>query len=308
MTDDRDMSRNDENITDHKLVYSPRRLLRQAMLNFILIIGGLAIVFCASLFVFQRKLIYLPRAYMPSYKITLPPNTIELPYSTPGSGAQVAFYIPPAADPAAPPGAIWMFFCGNASVGLDWLDFLDKFPDLHAGFLLYDYPGYGLNAGRPTRATIRESSDAAFAALAARLNTAPADLEPRLGLVAHSIGAAAALEFAIAHPPRRAILISPFTSLLDMARRTVGRPLANLAKDRFDNRARLDELAALPRPPVIHIYHGTDDEIIPFAMGRELAERHPAIITFNPIEGGDHNWLIDRIRPDLIAIMTEPLP
>lgn len=269
---------------------------------------GFALLFTSALYIFQRKLIYFPSHYPPSYKIGLPENVIELPYSTPTSGAQVAFYMPPADRTGELPDNLWIFFNGNASTAHDWLDFIEKFPDFRAAFYLYDYPGYGLNKGKPTRASIRESSESAFAALAAHLGVAPAELEPRLAIFGHSLGAAAALEFAVEHPPRRIVLVSPFTSLLDMARRSVGLPLAWLAKDRFDNRARLDELAALPSPPLIHIFHGTADEIVPFEMGRELAARHPSMITFHPVENGDHNWIIDSAGPQIKSAMTAPVP
>ncbi|MCX7013581.1 MAG: alpha/beta hydrolase, partial [Candidatus Sumerlaeota bacterium] len=123
-----------------------------------------------------------------------------------------------------------------------------------------------------------------------------ATLEPKIAALGYSIGAAAALDYAAGHPIRRLILIAPFTSVLDMARKIVGWPLCNLAVDRFDNRARLDELAARsPRPPVL-IVHGDADPVIPVRMGRELARLHPDWIRYHECPGGTHDTIVDAAR------------
>jgi pimeloyl-ACP methyl ester carboxylesterase len=194
-------------------------------------------------------------------------------------------------------------FSGNASVALDWLDFVEAAKDRATAFLLVDYPGYGLCEGKPSRQSIAEASESALTALAAGLKCAVPDLEKNLRVLGFSIGAAAGMEFAVRHPPRRVLLVSPFTSLKDMARIAVGRVLSNVAVDRFDNRARLDELAALPQPPKVVILHGTADDIVPFSMGRELAERQPKIAEFRPVQCADHNSMMlvahDRIMAEV---------
>ncbi|HEX3132103.1 MAG TPA: hypothetical protein VHX44_00805, partial [Planctomycetota bacterium] len=66
--------------------------------------------------------------------------------------------------------------------------------------------------------------------------------------------------------------------------------LCELLVHRFDNHARLAELAGTGMPPTT-IIHGQDDPFIPMAMGQELAQAHPGI-TFSVIVGAGHNDIL----------------
>jgi hypothetical protein len=77
------------------------------------------------------------------------------------------------------------------------------------------------------------------------------------------------------HPPQRMVLVAPFTSLLDMARRSVGGPLSHSRSDRYDNRASLRAVRAHGLPPLA-ILRGQNDRLIPNSMGAELAALAPA--------------------------------
>lgn len=270
------------------------------MRDLLLALGG----FVMLLFFFQNKMIWFPRHYAADYKLTLPKSIVELRYST-SRGKQCSFYIPPADSPAAAPARLWVLFCGNGSKALDWTDLIARDPEKRDGFLLVEYPGYGFCEGNATPAGIRESAAKAFTELAARLQTTPAMMESRLNVLAHSIGCAAALEFAALHSVQRVILVAPFTSLRDMARRTVGWPLCWLLRHNFDNRARLAELAARPQPPRVTIFHGSADALIPMQMGHSLAEMFPKMITFHEVPGADHNSVVYDAEREIFAAMNE---
>jgi len=267
---------------------------------------GAALAGASFLFIMQRRMIYFPRRYEPRYALGLPSNTFELEYET-SAGHQTAFYAAPLDAPGKPPRRLWMLWGGNAALALDWLDLIEKARDGQSGFLLIDYPGYGKCQGKPSMKRIEESSEGALRALATRLHVDPARLESDLNVIGHSLGAAAALQFAAGHPVRQAILISPFTSLADVARGIVGWPLCQLALDRFDNRARLSELAARGRPPGVLVLHGDADQVIPVRMGRELARMFPRMISYREIHGADHNFILDAIA-DQIAAAMKPEP
>ncbi len=293
---------------------SPR--LRRILRMTIAIPIGFALVFTMFLCSCQRRMIYFPQRYDPAiYRMELPPGSEELAYLVEGCGRQVAFYIPPnnphaaassAAAPAPPPARLWVFFNGNAARSLDWLDMIDHVSRADTGILLVDYPGYGLCEGSPTRERIRKSARGAFEALASHFGISARQLEnaSEINVLGFSIGTATGLDFAVEHPVRRVILLAPFTSLLDMARLSVGWPLCHLLLDRFDNRARLDELAHRSPPPDVHIFHGDSDEVVPQRMGRALAESHPEMIDFQSIPGADHNALPDLARPQLLSLLN----
>jgi uncharacterized protein len=267
----------------------------------ILVVAALAIV--VLLLLFQNLLIYHPRHYGGEAHDRFP-FVVPIPYAT-AQGRQQAFYIQPRVSPGEPPRRLWVAFNGNGSLALDWAAYFDPPPDPRDGFLLIEYPGYGFCEGSPSPAGIEASAEAAYAALAQSMHTQPAVLDGRLNLICQSIGTGAGLNFAVHHSVDRIILLAPFTSLRDMAKRLIGWPLCWVLVHNFDNRARLRELAARPAPPRITIFHGNDDMTVPNAMGRELASMFPAMIQFQEIPGAGHNNILPSSLGQVCAILRQ---
>ena len=269
----------------------------------IIILILLSVVIAFVLIRGQQRMIYYPQPY--SDDLPLPDHGQVVEYGT-SQGQQQAFYLPPAGAEKVP-ARLWLMCGGNGSLALDWLDLLEDFPDPAAGFLLLDYPGYGNNQGRPNPTSIMESTEAALAALAIHLETDRADLDSRLLVMGHSLGAAAVLHYAERHPVGRIVLISPFTSLKDMAARFVGPLLAWTLLHDYDNRARLKEILSRPLVPVITIIHGDHDKVVPVDMGRELAALSSKI-SYLEVARGDHNYILVMARDEIIQAMvgTEP--
>lgn len=250
------------------------------------IVVGLILIFAALLLLLQQHMIYFPREYEINPQ-RFAPELRQVKYTT-SAGRQTSWYMPP--RPPGQPRALVVMFNGNASLGLDWLDLLEYWQPGDLGFLMIDYPGYGGNPGRPSPRTIRESARAAVEQLAADQGW-PARERPSTRLLGFSLGAAAALASAKALHPEQVILMAPFTSMADMARLSVGPPGPLLLLHSFDNRARLAELLARPDSPQVAIFHAADDEIIPVAMGRELAGKQPGPVAFTEFPASGHNNL-----------------
>ena len=247
-------------------------------------------------------MLYHPRPYDARYATALPPGGVELNFNT-LAGKQVAFYLPRGADSRLP-RRIWVAFCGNGSLALDWTWLIAQDRQSGDAFLLIDYPGYGRSEGYATIASTRGAADKALDALAAHLGVDEKEIESRLSVIGHSWGAAVALDFARRHPVQRAILIAIFTTLREEAATTVGEPLSHLLIENYDNRAALRELARRSPPPKIDIFHGTDDDMIPIGMGRELARDFPALVTFHPVAGGDHVTVIGKAADEILSAMN----
>jgi pimeloyl-ACP methyl ester carboxylesterase len=277
------------------------------MVQGLLVIAVTVVVTYLLLWRFQTRLIYFPRRYALPLD-ALPAPLVPLRYTT-SAGTQTALYLPPRAPglggATARPERLWLVFGGNAMVAIEWLDWADGDPDHHAGYLLLDYPGYGYCEGAPNRVRINENAPAAFAVLAQRLGLTPAALAARTCLLGHSLGAAAALEFAVTHPPRGIVLSAPFSTLAAVAAHHYGAWLLPVLTERWDNTARLVELGAhRDARPALVIVHGVDDEIVPFALGRRLAESAPWT-RFVAVPGAHHNDLYDRAPQVLRQAMAE---
>ena len=137
----------------------------------------------------------------------------RISYQTP-EGSQTAFYQPP--SEGNPPQAIWILFGGNAALALDWMWLVELSARSDLGFLLFDYPGFGECEGSASPESILASSKAAWEhwqELYANQQT------PQIGILGHSLGAAAALQLAETISVERVILLSPFTSVQTWSKR-----------------------------------------------------------------------------------------
>ncbi len=122
----------------------------------------------------------------------------------------------------------------------------------------------------------------------------------------HSLGAAAALDFATRHPQvHRIILLAPFTSLREEAALFLRSPFTRLLAQNYDNRAALRQLAQHRPPPRVVIFHGLQDGMIPAAMGRELAAEFPGFVTFRGIPEADHNTVASAAEDEILRFMAE---
>lgn len=250
----------------------------------------------------QRRMIYFPRPY--PAELPLPPAAETLEFTT-SQGRQTAFYLPPVAPTGDGPLNLWLLCGGNGALALDWLSLTTDFPDPTAAFLLVDYPGYGRCQGRPGPEAIEENLEQALAALALRLGRPAAEVGSELKGLGHSLGAAAVLLYAANHPLRRLVLISPFTSLREMATLVVGPLLSRTLLHDYDNRARLRQVLTRPEAVPVTILHGNHDSIVPVAMGRELAGISSRI-DYRELDRGDHNYILltgrDEIRRAMLGL------
>lgn len=273
------------------------KLTRMALEIVLLVAIGLSLLLLGC----QRSLIYLPRAYEAESLRLASERAAALTYST-GEGSQTAYYFPPTGAEAE---RIWLVAGGNGALALDWSEFIMGYPGRAAeGFLVVDYPGYGASEGKPGPAAIRESMRSAVGALAGHLSLSEDAVRAKVAVLGHSIGAACVLIAAEDTGARRAVLISPFTTMTDMARRVVGVPLCYLLTHRYDNVARLGTLA--DRGAKVTIFHGTDDGIIPVEMSRRLADGFPGTVHLIEVSGAGHNDILFLAEDRIHAAMMEP--
>ena len=174
------------------------------------------------------------------------------------------------------------YFHGNGEDLADSIPMVSLLRTLGVGVLAVEYPGYGVAAGTPS-----EQGAYAAAETALRwLRTGRGVDSDRVVLLGQSLGTGVAAEMARRGLGARMVLISPFTSVGDMARRTIPLFPASFVRHRFDTEAKAPAIAI----PVL-IIHGREDEVVPFAMGERLATVFPQA-RFVPVQGGRHNDLL----------------
>jgi pimeloyl-ACP methyl ester carboxylesterase len=271
-----------------------RPLTRIARTLLLIIVAGLGILSAC-----QSRFIYFPNPYPPK-QITafLQAGGERLDFTT-SQGRQTAWLRLPR-DRAAPE-RVWIVTAGNGSIALDFDDLPDQAKLSRDAFVFFDYPGYGECGGKPHPAAIRESLKTAGPIIVGHCHLPAGSLATRGIVWGHSLGAAAALIAAEEYGIRQAVLLSPFTSTMAMTKVTLGVPLGFLVTHRFDNEARLASL--LQRGGHAWIFHGSEDEVIPVTMGRQLATQGAQSVTYQEIPGGYHNSLMQDAAKEVIQAM-----
>jgi uncharacterized protein len=295
---------------EHERGKRQRSLLSRVILLVFKIGLGVVIGFGILIYFLQDSMIYLGVPYEPGEvdENVSKFQVVRLPFES-DQGRQEAYWLVrgQAIDDVPPiPDRVWLVFGGNAAQALGWGDFFALYRGSPAGFLLMDYPGYGACEGKPSPATILDSTQRAVTSLCQHLSCSEEQLRPRLAVFGQSLGAAAGLQAATYYKISRVVLISPFTRMLDMARRTAGPLHCHLLRHRWDNVARLEEMEQFAPPPHVSIIHGTEDEIVPVEMGRELGERFRKFVDFTELPGLGHNDITYSASEEILDAIALP--
>lgn len=180
---------------------------------------------------------------------------------------------------------------GNAANVSNHLPLVAWLPGAGFNVLMLDYRGFGRSQGRPTLDGVVDDAAAALAYLRAR----PGVDGGRLVVVGQSLGGATALRMLARDSAgvRLAVIEAAFASYRGIARdaaiqSVVLAPLVPIAAPALPP-AKDDPVTALPalRVPLL-IVHGTDDEVIPFRHGEQLAAAAPPGTTFLRVDGARH--------------------
>jgi pimeloyl-ACP methyl ester carboxylesterase len=235
----------------------------------------------------QSRLIYFPRPYREGLSEVWAREAHGqiIDFST-SQGAQRAFLQGNRTDPRN----LWIVCGGNATLVLEWSDWISAHAPAEDAWLLVEYPGYGDCSGNPHPKHIAETFEVLVPQVCEQLEIPIENAPQRLRFFGHSLGSAVALIGAAKFGIERGVLLSPFTSTMDMSRVVIGLPVGFLVTHRYDNAARLAEISRSGAAHVI-ILHGTNDEVIPVEMARQLATQHPRSVRLREIPGGTHNTL-----------------
>jgi uncharacterized protein len=229
------------------------------------------LLLCAAAWAGQRALMYpAPRAAVP----------------LPGHGGYVRAGSTVLLLRPAPAGAPWVvYFHGNGEQLSDLEDLADALSARGLGFLGVEYPGYGWAEGAPTERGIYAAAEEGLAWLRQQHGVGPG----RTVLLGRSLGSGVAVELARRGRAARLVLVSPYTSMGEMAAAVFPwLPARLLVRDRFDS---LSKAGALHLPTLV--VHGAQDEVVPAAQGRALAAAIPdAELLWVP--GAGHNDVLER--------------
>jgi fermentation-respiration switch protein FrsA (DUF1100 family) len=196
----------------------------------------------------------------------------------------------------APPRPVAVYFHGNGESAAQNVRLADAFARAGVDVLLAEYRGYGGGPGSPSEDGLLDDARAALACASRETGVAESDLL----LVGRSLGTGVVAAMAAEDRGRAVLLLSPYTSILDLAAAMVSYPIAWLAV--VDTFRSLDRLVASKQP--IAIVHGTEDTMIPYAHARRLAEAIGPRATLWPVGLGHNDLLLalDVIIEELLRV------
>lgn len=231
-----------------------------------LLLLSVYIALCLFLFLTQRSQIYFPveESRSPATRsMRLPAGDVELKIWV--------------VDRAGPKALI--YFGGNAEdVALNLPAFAATFPG-HSLYLV-NYRGYGGSSGSPSEQGLLADALAVYDEVKKS--------HGEISVFGRSLGTGVASHLASAREVERLVLVSPYDSLVNVARAHFRMfPVGLLMRDRFDSLARVPAI----RAPTLAVIAG-EDEVIPRARSEALVAAFPASqIQVEVIAGARHNSL-----------------
>lgn len=236
-------------------------MLRFLLRPLLLVLAGYG--FYLGLLYVQQRSIMFPGVDLPA-DTTPPPHNASVLH-LPASFGKARALMLRSPDVVGPAPAV-LYFHGNYELAQHNLELLAPLTELGMHVLLVEYPGYAGSEGSPSRDSINEAATASYDWL---LRQPDVDTD-RIIAIGRSIGSGPASELSQSRRLRGVVLLSPYTSIADLAWGMAAPPW--LIRDRFDNRAALRQFDG----PTL-IFHGRDDEIIPFSHSEVLASLGPSV-------------------------------
>lgn len=233
----------------------------------------------ALLWLGQRRLIYLPYGGVPTPASQGLPQAEAVTFTTDDGMTLHGWFVPAASSPAR---FTMIMFNGNAGHRGMRAPVAAAFAGHGVATLLFDYRGFGDNAGRPSEDGLARDARAARAYLTSRTDV---DTN-RIVYFGESLGAAVALRLATetSPPPLALVLRSPFTSLTDIGRYHYPYlPVRLLLRERYPS---LERAARVTCPTLV--IAGDRDSIIPAEHSRRLYAAIPASKRYVEVNA-DHN-------------------
>ena len=156
-----------------------------------------------------------------------------------------------------------IFFHGNAGSLENRIHKLNHFRDMNINFLIIAWRGFSGNNGNPSEQGLYEDGKSAIDWLIKKGVS-----EKNLILYGESLGTGVATHLAQNKNFAGVILETPFTSMIDAAKKFYPYiPVKLLLKDKFENYKKIKNIDS----PIL-IMHGEVDQLVPFSMGKKIYE------------------------------------
>lgn len=245
----------------------------------ILILLGLYVMIGTSLYFIQEKILFRPTVLAQYYVYQFNQSFEEVFLRADDDAVINAIHF----KTENPKGVI-LYFHGNAGDLSRWGFIAEYFVNKQYDVFIMDYRTYGKSTGKLNEAVLYKDAQLCYDHVLKQYK------ESDITLYGRSLGTGIATNVASKNNPKQLILETPYYSMIDVAQHKFPiLPVKQLLKYKIMTN---DFIKKVKCP--ITIFHGTDDNIVPFESGKKLYdELSDKQAKFIPIDGGNHNNLID---------------
>lgn len=258
--------------------------------RFVFIGISLYAAICLALYFFQEKILFHPTALAKNYTFQFQDKFTEIFYKATDSKALHGILF--TSDSSK--GLIF-YLHGNAGNLASWGEAASVYTDLGYDVFMLDYRGYGKSEG------MIESQEQLFHDVQLAYDSLKTKYyESDIVILGYSIGTGIASSIAARNTPRILILQAPFYSMSDMMEKQFSFIPKFLLRYEFPNNEFLKQCTI----PVV-IFHGRDDEIIPYESSERLLKETQTIDSLIALPFQGHNGMTD--NPDYRIGVSEIL-
>lgn len=223
-------------------------------------------------------------AFHPDTENVIPANKLpdeiqEITISTADKVSITSLYLP-----STESDKLIIYFHGNAGNIYHRIPSLLQLHQFGINVLGVSYRGYGKSEGEPSEEGVYLDGKAIYQHAVEQL----AFPKENIIILGRSIGTTVAINTAQNKQIGGVILITPLTNGKEQAEAAGLGAISSLAGSSFDNSAKIENI----KSPLL-VIHGTNDQVIPFSMGKDIFDRAKVKKKFVKIEGANHNNLHD---------------
>lgn len=232
-------------------------------IQIILGLTGIYLLLTATIYVFQRRLMYNPNMHVNTPHRDKSPELEKVTIQTKDGLKLISYYKAPKTteDGELYPTVLYMH--GNTGPATDAAHKLIPVAEAGYGILLLEYRGYGSNAGKPTEKGLIADAEAALHHIHLKQGK-----QAKVIYYGMSMGTGVANGLAEIRPPAGLIQECGFTSMADAAQIHYPIfPVKHLVKDSFDSEKRISSLNS----PLL-VLHGEKDRTVPVEQGKKIFE------------------------------------
>lgn len=264
------------------------------------ILFGAILLLCSTFVVLlyynQDKLIFFPEILPEDYSYSFPEPFEEVELKLPDGEKIYGLYFRTTSESK---GTV-LYFHGNAGSLRTWGSVSEDILSNGWDILITDYRGYGKSRASLTERGLYEDAERWYS----YLKNDRGIPENRIVLYGRSIGTGVVVDLSLKTEPRFLILETPYTSMVDLSKIFYPFLPSYFLSFKLDSKSKISKISS-----PIFIFHGTEDEIVPYSQGRSLydiAIREGKKAQFIPVAGGSHNDLsvFPEYRKELKRILS----